>query len=34
VDAPLIEHRAHAVYPVRSGRKQLIEEVLEFFQLD
>lgn len=32
-DAPLIEHRVHAVYPVRSGRKQLIEKVLRYFQL-
>ena len=32
-DAPQIEHRAHAVYPVRSGRKHLINEVLGFFQL-
>ena len=32
-DAPLIEHRVHAVYPVRSGRKDLIEDVLAYFQL-
>ena len=32
-DAPLIEHRVHAVYPVRSGRKELIEKVLTYFQL-
>lgn len=31
--APLIEHRVHAVYPVRSGRKDLIEKVLTYFQL-
>ena len=33
-DAPLIEHRVHAVYPVRTGRKELINEVLTYFQLD
>jgi len=33
-DAPLIEHRVHAVYPVRSGRKELINEVLAYFQLE
>lgn len=32
-DAPLIEHRVHAVYPVRTGRKELINEVLTYFQL-
>ena len=32
-DAPLIEHRVHAVYPVRTGRKALIDEVLMYFQL-
>ena len=32
-EAPLIEHRVHAVYPVRSGRKELIEKVLTYFQL-
>jgi DNA-binding transcriptional LysR family regulator len=32
--APLIEHRAHAVYPVRSGRKALIMDVLSYFQVD
>ena len=32
-DAPLIEHRVHAVYPVRTGRKELINEVLRYFQL-
>ena len=32
-DAPLIKHRVHAVYPVRSGRKELIDEVLSYFQL-
>jgi DNA-binding transcriptional LysR family regulator len=32
-DAPLIEHRVHAVYPVRSGRKDLINDVLAYFQL-
>ena len=30
-DAPIIEHRAHAVFPVRSGRKKLIESMLEYF---
>ncbi len=30
-DAPTIEHRAHAVFPVRSGRKKLIESMLEYF---
>ena len=33
-EAPLIEHRVHAVYPVRSGRKELINEVLTYFQLE
>ncbi|MGB5472974.1 MAG: LysR family transcriptional regulator [Gammaproteobacteria bacterium] len=33
-EAPLIEHRAHAAYPLRSGRKQLINRVLGFFQLE
>ena len=32
-DAPLIEHRVHAVYPVRTGRKALIDQVLMYFQL-
>jgi DNA-binding transcriptional LysR family regulator len=32
--APVIKHRAHAVYPVRSGRKALIKDVLSYFQLD
>ncbi len=32
-DAPLIEHRVHAVFPVRTGRKELINEVLTYFQL-
>lgn len=32
--APLIEHRVHAVYPVRSGRKELINKVLKYFQLE
>ncbi len=32
-DAPLIEHRVHAVYPVRTGRQELINEVLRYFQL-
>lgn len=32
--APLIKHRVHAVYPVRSGRKELIDKVLEYFQFD
>jgi DNA-binding transcriptional LysR family regulator len=32
-DAPMIEHRMHAVYPVRSGRKELINEVLQYFHL-
>jgi len=30
-DAPRIKHRIHAVYPVRSGRIGLIEEVLGHF---
>jgi len=29
--APVIEHTAHAVYPVRSARLELIGEVLELF---
>jgi LysR family transcriptional regulator, flagellar master operon regulator len=33
-DAPVIKHRAHAVYPVRSGRKALINDVLSYFQVD
>ena len=33
-DAPVIEHRMHAIHPVRSGRKELINEVLEYFHLD
>ena len=33
-EAPLIEHRVHAVYPVRSGRKELINEVLGYFLLE
>jgi len=32
-DAPTIEHRAHAVFPVRSGRKKLIESMLEYFPI-
>ena len=32
-DAPAIEHRAHAVFPVRSGRKKLIESMLEYFPI-
>ena len=32
-DAPLIEHRIHAVFPVRSGRRELIDNVLEHFHL-
>lgn len=32
-EAPKIEHRVHAVYPVRSGRKDLINDVLAYFQL-
>ena len=31
-DAPLIEHRIHAVFPVRSGRKALIGNLLEYFE--
>lgn len=33
-DAPQINHRIHAVYPVRSGRPELIDEVLDHFELD
>ena len=33
-DAPQIDHRIHAVYPVRSGRLELIDEVLGHFKLD
>jgi DNA-binding transcriptional LysR family regulator len=33
-EAPVIKHRAHAVYPVRTGRKALIENVLSYFQVD
>ena len=32
-DAPRIEHRIYAVFPVRSGRKALIDNVLEYFHL-
>ena len=31
-DAPQIDHRIHAVYPVRSGRMELIDEVLGHFE--
>jgi len=30
-DAPLIEHRIHAVFPVRSGRMALISNLLKYF---
>jgi DNA-binding transcriptional LysR family regulator len=33
-DAPHIDHRIHAVYPVRSGRLELIDMVLNYFDLD
>ncbi|MDH3761058.1 MAG: LysR family transcriptional regulator [Gammaproteobacteria bacterium] len=33
-DAPQIDHRIHAVYPVRSGRLELIDMVLNYFDLD
>lgn len=33
-DSPVIKHRAYAVYPVRSGRKALINEVLSYFHSD
>ena len=32
-EAPLIVHRIHAVFPVRTGRKALIADLLEFFHL-
>lgn len=32
-DAPLFEHRVHAVFPVRSGRKALIDNMLNYFSL-
>jgi len=32
-DAPLFEHRVHAVFPVRSGRKELIDNMLNYFSL-
>jgi len=32
-DAPLIEHRIFAVYPVRTGRMELIENLLDYFDL-
>ena len=32
-DAPLIEHRVHAVFPVRSGRKTLIDNMLNYFSI-
>jgi DNA-binding transcriptional LysR family regulator len=31
-DAPLFEHHVHAVYPVRSGRAELITQVLGYFR--
>lgn len=30
-NAPQIDHRIHAVYPLRSGRLELISQVLEYF---
>ena len=33
-EAPPINHRIHAVYPVRSFRLELIKEVLSFFELN
>ena len=32
-DAPLIEHRVHAVFPVRTGRKKLIDSMLNYFSI-
>ena len=32
-EAPLIEHRIYAVYPVRTGRKAMILNLLEYFDL-
>jgi len=32
-DAPLIEHRINAVFPVRSGRKTLIDNMFSYFHL-
>ena len=32
-DAPAIEHRVHAVFPVRSGRRNLIDSMLEYFSI-
>jgi DNA-binding transcriptional LysR family regulator len=32
-DAPLIEHRVHAVFPVRTGRKTLIDSMLNYFSI-
>jgi DNA-binding transcriptional LysR family regulator len=32
-DAPTIEHRVHAVFPVRSGRKKLIDSMLEYLPI-
>lgn len=33
-DAPVIEYQVNAVYPVRSGRKELIKEVLNYFHIE
>lgn len=30
-DAPILEHRIHAVFPIRSNRKALIDNILKFF---
>jgi DNA-binding transcriptional LysR family regulator len=32
-DAPVFEHVVHAVFPVRSGRKELIDTILGYFPL-
>ena len=32
-DAPVFEHSVHAVFPVRSGRKELIDTILGYFPL-
>ena len=32
-DAPRIDHRIHAVFPVRSGRLKMIDMVLQYFDL-
>ena len=32
-DAPVFEHAVHAVFPVRTGRQELIDSMLVYFPL-